>query len=104
MGFREWLERKPKGAERRNWSAWRLLTAWIVALTVAAVILLAFEQGMVGAGVPPSGAHGKQETESTISGPDDPVDWAPGEAALLRITATEGLPSEQLRRCTRRPC
>lgn len=32
---------------RRPWKKWRLITAWLVALTIAAIILLAFRQESV---------------------------------------------------------
>ena len=37
----------------KKWSTWRLFTAWIVALTVAAAILLAFRHEMARADEPP---------------------------------------------------
>ena len=44
--------------ERNRWSSWRLFTAWIVALTVAAVILMTLGQSMTGADRHPPAGHG----------------------------------------------
>ena len=41
----------------RKWSTWRLFTAWIIALTVAAAILLAFRHEMARADEPPFQDH-----------------------------------------------
>ncbi len=62
MGFREWLEDNPKRDERRIRSPWRLVTAWIVALTIAAIILIAFRQGTASADEPYPGEERPQVT------------------------------------------
>lgn len=96
--------RSPVDGVRGRWSAWRLLTAWIVALSIAAAILLVFGQSMASADEPPDGKYGTQEAEVTIRALEHPMAWTLGEIAELRFRGTNGLSSEQLSRCTRRPC
>ena len=77
MFFRKKRNSDPGRQGPRRWSAWRILTAWIVALTVAAAILIAFRQEMAMANAPPpvengiyqvNSNHGQMELSECSSG------------------------------------
>ena len=77
MFFRKKQYSDPGSRGQRKWSAWRILTAWIVALTVAAVILIAFRHEMAMANEPPpvvdgiyrvSSNHGQVELSECSTG------------------------------------
>ena len=104
MGSCRKRDRNTVDRVRGRWSAWRLFTAWIVALAVAAVILLAFGQSMASAGEPPPDKSEIQNTEVDIVRLGSHLDWTLGKNVELRTRATEGPSSKQLRQCSRRPC